>query len=544
MGPLPYDIAIVGLGPVGAAAANLCGAAGLRTIVIEKAASPYGLPRAIHFDAEAMRIFQSVGLADEIAAITRPLQGSVYLGCDGHAIRTFRARDTRHSLGWPASNLFYQPRLEAILKAGAERFASVEVMTDLEQIGLTAWPDRVTLEVRDEAGLRQIEARYVLACDGASSPIRKRLGVSLDDMRFEERWLVIDAFVTGPMQWPDLYDIPAEVRAGDVSLMVCDPARPTTLIPGAGRHRRWEYMLMEDEADADVLRPEAIRALVGDWIDPQHFELARAAVYRFHGLVAREWRKDRVFLMGDAAHQTPPFFGQGMCHGLRDAAQLVWKLRMVLDGVADQTLLDTYQAEREGHVRSIITASVTAGAAVCIRDPDQAKDRDRRFRAEEAARHGVTVAMTDIVPPLLKGVIDGRTGGARFPQPPVMIAGRSVRLDDQLAGRFTLLTLEPPEADTMSDAAGSIWATVNGQTLHIGGDGRTGLQDPSSDLRTWFEVHDARWVVVRPDRYVFGTARTTAEVGDLIFQLNHQLQLIPNPRRQSEPRRLTMETNR
>lgn len=529
------DIAIIGYGPVGAAAANLCGRAGLSTVVVERNLEPYPLPRAIHFDAEAMRIFQSVGLADELAEMTRPMGGSCYLGVDGRPIRNFFSRDLRATLGWPASNLFYQPELESLLQKGVRRFPQVEVrrgwsLTTVEQDDDAA---TVTIAPTDGGDPRRLRARYVLACDGASSPTRKHLGIGLDDMGFEERWLVVDAFVSGPMRWPEALEIPDDVRDGRRSLMLCDPAGPATLIPGRGDHRRWEYMLPGPESDAEAQASDAIRARLADWIDPADVQIARAAVYRFHGLVAHDWRRGRVFLIGDAAHQTPPFFGQGMCHGLRDAAQLVWKLKLVFDGAADDALLDSHQAERDPHVRTILNASVAAGAAVCILDPAEAEARDARFRAEEAALAGKTVAMTDVVPPITAGVIDGAGGrgaGLRLPQPPVEIDGEPRRLDDLLDGRFALLSFEPEPSDRLKADIAGAWRCLRGQRLTLGRRATAGgVVDVSGHLERWMVEHGARWLLVRPDRYVFGGAADPEELGQLLQRLFTALHLNADP---------------
>ena len=227
------DLLIVGLGPVGAVAANLAGAAGLSTIVIERNEEPYKKPRAVVFDAEIMRVFASIGLADEIAAVTKPLGGSVYLGADRKPIRTFRAHPRAHALAWWPSNLFYQPQLEAILRAGIRRFANVTVLSGCEVTGIEQTREGARVRASRQVGDQVIvDARFTLAADGASSTIRKALGIGLDDIGFEERWLVIDTLVDGPMRWPQDHDIPPEVKAGDFSLMVCDPNRPCTLIPG------------------------------------------------------------------------------------------------------------------------------------------------------------------------------------------------------------------------------------------------------------------------------------------------------------------------
>ncbi len=389
-----FDVAIVGLGPVGAVAANLAGAAGLRTIVVERGDQPYVMPRAIVFDAEIMRIFSSIGLAKEVAAATRALEGSIYLGADGKPIRAFRARPRSHELQWHPSNLFYQPELERILRNGLLRFPNVTVLREKEVVGVQKGDGSSELAVaaaRTTPGpgsdARQIvRSKFVLACDGASSTVRKLLRIALEDIGFEERWLVLDALVNGALQWPTVYAVPEEVRSGRYSLMVCDPARPATLIPGVGRHRRWEYMVMEYEKDDDVLGETWLSQRLAQWVEPSDVEIVRSAVYRFRALIADRWREQNIFLLGDAAHQTPPFYGQGMCHGIRDAAQLMWRLCLVKDGAASVAALDSYQIERAPHVREIIAASVMAGAEVCKLDPAAARARDIEFRRVELER--------------------------------------------------------------------------------------------------------------------------------------------------------------
>ena len=515
---LTADIAVVGLGPVGAAAANLAAASGFKTVVLDRDDAPFAQPRAIVFDAEVMRIFASFGLASTIEPITRPLGGSVYLGADGRRIRTFRSPGPSYPGGWAPSNLFYQPELETKLRNNLAVFAGMHVETGCVATGVEnhAAGARVLARRRDGSEL-VVEARYVLACDGASSTLRKALGIGLEDIGFEERWLVLDALMKGPMRWPGKYDIPPEVRDGGFSLMICDPAGPATIIPGRGDHRRWEYMLSPAETDADAVSPDALARRLSDWADPAAVEVVRTAVYRFRALMARRWRNGSVFLLGDAAHQTPPFFGQGMCHGVRDAAQLIWKLRLVEDGRAEPDLLDSYQAEREPHVREIITASVAAGAAVCITDPDQARARDEEFRALEAAREGKAVAMTDVVPPIRAGLIRGPGGGQRLPEFPVKRDGRTGALDDHLANRFTLLSTTP--VDTRAAAPWARWRALGGQELVLSANDGGALIDVDGRFADWMKRHPAQAVLVRPDRYLFGAGDPVSLIEDLLDAL-------------------------
>lgn len=510
-----YDLVIVGLGPVGAVAANLAGAAGFRTLVIERSATPYAQPRAIVFDAEIMRVFDSIGLGEAIIAVTRPLGGSIYLGADRQPIRTFRAPDPAHDRAWFPSNLFFQPQLEALIRDGIARFVHVEVAHEHEVTGIEPLERGARMTIRSASGSRLVEARFVLACDGASSLVRKSMGVPLDDIGFEERWLVVDTHVGGPMRWPDTYGVPAEVRDGRYSLMVCDPARPATLIPGVGRHRRWEYMLLAGEHPDDLIPENWLRERLALWVDPADVELLRSAVYRFRALIAERWRVGDVFLLGDAAHQTPPFFGQGMCHGIRDAAQLIWKLKLVADGVASPALLDSYQTEREPHVRAIVAASVAAGAAVCTLDPAEARARDAAFRRLEAERAGKPVAMTDVVPPIIEGIIDTISGGMRLPEFAFAAADGAVRRVDELLGdRFALLTLDAPDLDSPAGAA-----RIGLTRIAVGG----ALADRDGALASWLGQRTSRWAIVRPDRYVHSTGSGADALDEAFATLLAQL---------------------
>jgi 3-(3-hydroxy-phenyl)propionate hydroxylase len=284
---------------------------------------------------------------------------------------------------------------------------------------------------------------------------------------------------------------------------VCDPARPSTLIPGVGRHRRWEYMLLPGERDDDVVGSEWLRQQLSQWIDPQDVEIVRSAVYRFRALIAQRWRINNVFLLGDAAHQTPPFYGQGMCHGIRDAAQLMWKLDLVLNDVSTARLLDSYQVEREPHVREIVAASVSAGAQVCILDPEAAVARDKEFRRIEFERRNAPVAITDVVPPIRAGIIDSYTGGMRLPELAVT-TGDGRPLDDMLAGRFTLLT-RCEEADDLPAELAAGWQRIAGQTLRVGAanDSDCPVRDASGEVSNWLAQRQAFCAIVRPDRYVY-----------------------------------------
>jgi 3-(3-hydroxy-phenyl)propionate hydroxylase len=515
-----YEVAIVGCGPVGAIAANLFGHAGLRTLVIEREAEPYPLPRAVHIDHEMMRIFQSVGLADAVLPLMREAQGHIHIGADGGMIRYLGSAGLPKRFGWANDYFFFQPELERALQAGMSRFPQVALRRGVALTALEQTQDGVTLTTQGAKGAQRVNARYVVACDGANSFVRKTLGSRLDDLQFHEPWLVVDAEVDGPISFPAFTGVPAGADLQHLSVMLCDPARPATLVPGRGSHRRWEFMLLPGEQDDEMMQPDRVQALVAPYVRGAPHRIIRAATYRFHGLIAERWQHDGIFLAGDAAHQTPPFFGQGMCHGVRDVANLAWKFAMVMRGSAHPALLDTYQAEREPHVRAVVAAAIAAGRYICERDPAAARKRDETLRA--AMGKPAPASASDLIPPIRAGIVDqsgeARPGtGARFVQPFVDFGGRRMLLDDATGGGFVLLA---SSADVALTGVQQAWfERIGGRTFVIG----DSLGDADGDLAAWLAAHDAAAVLLRPDSYVYGIARDAADVARLVAALGSDL---------------------
>jgi 3-(3-hydroxy-phenyl)propionate hydroxylase len=472
------DVLVVGLGPVGAAMAALLARRGVSVIAIERDTVIYPLPRAVHFDHEIMRILQELGVADEVARHALANPGYEFRTADGQLLMSF-APDLDAPSGWASGYMFHQPSLEAALRdvIATETAADMRIGWRLDDLAYDA--DGVTAQVSGPDSAAEIRARYLVGCDGASSPVRQVLGIGLSDYGFDEPWLVVDV-KTRP-----------GARLPGVNLQVCDPARPTTcVLSGPGRHR-WEFMLLPDETADDVLRDGFIESLIAPW-DCGPIEIERRAVYRFHGLVAERWRVGRVLLAGDAAHQTPPFAGQGMCSGLRDAANLAWKLDAVLSGEADDALLDTYQPEREPHARALIELAIGMGRVVCTLDRDAAAARDREMLQRVA--EGAPPLPPLRTAPFSQGcILAGSPGaGELFPQPTCGDGHRRLRLDDGLGEGPWLISRRPAVAR--------------------GGPALRHLDEPmlapfQVDLLRWLDAHAADAVLVRPDRYVFGTGK-------------------------------------
>jgi 3-(3-hydroxy-phenyl)propionate hydroxylase len=348
------DVLVVGCGPVGVMAALRCAQRGLQVIAIDRSIEVYPLPRAIGMDDEIQELMARAGLIDEFRTYSKPMPGGEFTDGDGNRIVGIELPDgTVGALGHPPIVAFDQPSLERSL-----RRAAVEAGVDM-RLGLDAYAivnlgpaagDGIRVRVGDDDGESDLTARWLVAADGAKSTIRSLRGISMVDQGFDQTWLVVDTTLLDP----DL-DLPRLAR------QQCGADRVCTLVPGPGRHRRWEFQLRHDEHRDDVLEPDAIAAFLAPWGTPEQLHVDRSAVYRFHATVAETFRDGPVFLAGDAAHQMPPFNGQGMCTGMRDVENLSWKLAAVAHGNCGDGLLDTYDEERRPHATEQVAHSVDSG---------------------------------------------------------------------------------------------------------------------------------------------------------------------------------------
>lgn len=487
MSKFDCDLLVIGLGPAGDALAALASLQGLSVIAVDREADIYPLPRAAVFDHEVMRIFQMIGMADRIAPLCRKPDYYRFLTARREVLLEFPVADNTVS-GWAETYALHQPGVERVLR---DRLAelSVDVRLRTHFVAMEQDSAGVTAILRGDAGESRVRARYMVGCDGAWSPVRQALDVGLFDYQFDEPWLVLDTIVD---------------EQGDLPLLceqICDPARPVTYMAMSGNRFRWEFMLKPGEQPQDLLDDAVINRLVEPWGCVDRMKVERKAVYRFHGLVADQWRKGRVLLAGDAAHQMPPFAGQGMCSGIRDAANLAWKLARVVRGDADDGLLDSYQLEREAHVRTIIETAIAMGKIVCLQDEEAAQRRDAEMLARRAAgEQAVSVDYPALVEGCLAG---GPQSGALFPQP---VAGER-RLDELLDFDAALIGPDLPAHLPMGVRRLDLDAPD--------------MADFAEPIRDWLAAAGARAVLVRPDRHVFGTG----EPEELIRQWSHALRL-------------------
>ncbi|MDP3907557.1 bifunctional 3-(3-hydroxy-phenyl)propionate/3-hydroxycinnamic acid hydroxylase [Novosphingobium sp.] len=459
-----YDVLVCGGGPTGVTLAILLGQQGLSVLVVEKEASIYPLPRAAHIDHETMRVFQQVGIADKLMETCQLTDRYDFLNAKGKILLRFDGSSAIGPGGWPIANMIHQPALEAVLRAQLENCPTVELRSSTELKAYRDAADGIVATVADATGEREVRARYLVGADGARSPVREAAAIEFDDLGFEEPWLVVDAIVIDRSRLPK------------VNLQICDPARPTTcVLMGEGRHR-WEFMIKPGEDPDEVSSDASIERLLKPWNVEGAVTLERKAVYTFRARVARSWRKAHVLLAGDAAHQTPPFAGQGLCSGIRDAANLSWKLAQVVQGKAPSSLLDSYQPEREPNVRATIEMAIMMGRTVCITNRFSAFIRDTKFRIARALN--LTPDGPPAYPPISRGAIMAGTAaaGSYFPQ---FIADDGTRLDDRLGTGHWLISRQDLSEPQLAPFA--------------------------APLGRWLDRHGADAVLVRPDRYVFGT---------------------------------------
>jgi 2-polyprenyl-6-methoxyphenol hydroxylase-like FAD-dependent oxidoreductase len=520
------DVAIVGYGPVGQALAALLGRQGHRVGVFERYREIYRLPRAVHLDHEIMRLLQSLDLAQLLAEEMVAVPDYQWFGADGELLLRFDVQGLAPS-GWESDYMFFQPEFERAIDRHACAHPCVSVERGMVAERLIDAGDCVQLVLRrvveEEAGglaltgeTRTVGARWLVGADGANSFVRDASGITRRDLGFQERWLVVDA---EPHDMAALAHLP-------IASQRCDPARPTTIVQSGPSHRRWEFMLLPGEQPADFEDPERVWALLEPWYRPEDGTLTRSAVYEFRSMLADQMRKGRVLLVGDAAHLTPPFLGQGLCSGLRDAANVAWKLDLVMRGLASEDLLDTVDPERQPQNEAIIRMAMELGKLLCQLDPQAAAERDKVLR------------QADPPPPALPPLSDG---ALRLPADPDPLAGRlSVQglvaragregLFDDVVGRgFQLIAAAGDPRAQLSPEQRALIDVLDMTVASLDADPPQGIRDLDERLGGWLSEHDVHAVLVRPDFYVFGSVPSQAELPALLDDLRTQLHLTSTP---------------
>jgi 2-polyprenyl-6-methoxyphenol hydroxylase-like FAD-dependent oxidoreductase len=505
-----YDVIIVGGGPVGQVLAVLLGRRGWRIGLLDKQPVPYRLPRAVHFDGEVARLLQAVGVTDEEGAWTQPLDAYEWRNAAGEVLLRLQAEGVAPTCGWPVSTMFSQPELERRLAEQLTTVPTVEVHRGWEVTAVAQDDAAVTVTARAGDGrTRTVVGPWLVGCDGAASFVRDAAGITTEDLGYFFDWLIVDVIPDEPGSWEPL------------NIQVCDPRRPTTAVSGGPGRRRWEFMALPGETRSDLADEATAWRLIEPWgMTPGTARIERHAVYTFAARIATQWRQGRVLLAGDAAHQMPPFAGQGFCSGVRDAANLEWKLDLVLSGRAPAGLLDSYATERAPNARTMIDLSIDLGRIICVPDEAEAAARDTAMVA--AARESGPVPLPP-PPPIGPGALvagDPHAGQAWI-QGRVTSDGRTGRFDDVVGRGWVLLGADADSTVGLSDDAAAWWAALGGRTVHVG-PGRSTV-DVDGTYREWLARHGIAAVLVRPDFIVFATTAQPDGVDDLVRSLRAAL---------------------
>lgn len=550
------DVIIVGAGPVGLTIANTLGMAGISTLVIERLAQIIDYPRAIGIDDESLRTLQAIGLSDKVQAHITPDHWMRFLTADGQCFASIEPKTDE--FGWSRRNAFIQPQVDKILFEGLKRFAHVEVLFGHEATDIRQDADSVSLILQDESkSTRSIRARYLVACDGGNSGIRRTLGVPFEGRTKPNQWIVVDV-KNDPVGTPHID-------------MCCDPDRPYVSAALPHGIRRFEFMVMPGETEEELSKPENLAKLMGKVVPhPEQVDYIRKRVYTHNARLAATFRVQRILLAGDAAHIMPVWQGQGYNSGMRDANNLAWKLALVVKGMSSDGLLDTYEDERRPHARSMIHLSEVAGDIFAPESPMAAKARDKlmlalnavppvkqyfaemRFKPMPRYEKGVVVlpARSERSAPLL-GFID-RAGdtplgrlvglmaekkesvvgrllsglepplntpvGRMFIQPRVTTEnGDILRLDDAIGTGFSVIAWGTDPTYGMSTAVREFWERLGTRFVRVkplvqmahpeeSGNGVLVLGDTQGRIKDWFGRHTKSIAFIRPDRFVAAMA--------------------------------------
>ena len=488
-------VVIVGAGPTGITAATKLAQYGVDVLVLDRWDDVYPQPRAVHLDDEVYRLVASLGCASEFAAISRPARGLQLRDRNFRVLAQFHRECAESANGYPQANMFDQPEFEAMLRRNLKHFPHAVVRGNAEVTGaVPIGSDKVQVTFTDRVTGREhrVETTYLLGCDGANSMVRTAIGACMEDFTFQQRWLVVDVATTADLgQWDGVHQ-------------VCDPHRASTYMRIGDARYRWEFRLIGDETADDYGTLAAVYPLLRPWLSgvaPDELELLRVAEYTFRAQVADRWRRGHMFLLGDAAHLTPPFIGQGLCAGLRDAMNLAWKLAGVVSGWLPESVLDTYEQERVPHARYMIRFALAMGAAMTA-----GGETGNLLRRVVVPRlhliPGVREKIVDSTTPALHGtelVLKQRgrrqLAGRLCPNSALPDGGR---LDAVIGRKFAVITAIPLDSAQQAEMTRRGAVVVNAH--------------PGTELALWLQAGRARVAVVRPDRTVMCAGRDVGEV--------------------------------
>lgn len=483
------DVVIVGCGPTGATLSLLLARAGVTSHIIERERNLYPLPRAVHFDGQIMRVFQTIGIADALNKVVRFNPGMRFFDPEGTLLLDWPRPTQVGEDGWHTSYRFHQPDLESLLRSAINQSSLIGLQTGAEVVAVkqTELSVKVSYTLGDDNNKETIRAKYVVGCDGARSAIRQQINPDMHDFGFNEHWLVIDALLKTPK--PEL---------GDFTIQYCGAERPATYVRGPNNRRRWEISLKPEDQLDSFKHTDACWALLENWISPDDAIIERSAVYEFNSAIASQWRDRRLLIAGDAAHLTPPFMGQGMCSGIRDVYNLAWKLaRCCRQG--NDSLLDSYETERVPHVTEYITTAIKLGAV--INSCSTQESLSQAFTQDDG-----TVQMKSLNPRLGPGIGENADAhrGQWFAQARL---SNGELMDDVVGYEPVLITLN------------AIRETCEAQLKISHLQCKLLAADSEPDLRRLLHKLNSLAILIRPDRYIAASAQSANQLDALLKAL-------------------------
>lgn len=521
MNSLPdTDVAIIGAGPVGTLLAILVGKTGKSVTLVERWPTIYDRPRAVTMDHEVARILATFGIdCDNDPAIQYHEELYYWKNAKLEDLQIVDWKSVSSS-SWRVTYWFNQPELETRLLAIAAEIPTIKLIRGWEAVSVVQDSSGVCAELQETKeltgtnGQRQtLKASFLVGCDGANSFVRDQLGIGFIDKGYFFDWLILDMvpnkeYKMSPSQW-----------------QLCDPKRPTTLVPGGPGRRRWEFMVLPGESTEEIAKPESAWILLEPWgLSPKNAQLERSAVYRFQARWAEQWRVGRCMIAGDAAHLMPPFAGEGMCAGFRDAVALSWRLNAIIEGKLDEVVLDSYESERIHHAKHYIDFSQQLGNIICITDEHEAAERDRLMKAELAARNYEPIT-GDLVH-LGTGIWcdDSAGAGELSTQGFVEVSGKRDRFDQIVGQGWMVVGLDVNPAEALSAQQLESLNFLGGRTVKIGAVGcDCDAVDVDGTYAQWMNSLNAQYFILRPDFYVAASANSAADINQRFDQVLSKL---------------------
>tara|TARA_B100000427_G_scaffold318141_1_gene314995 strand:+ start:1054 stop:2514 length:1461 start_codon:yes stop_codon:yes gene_type:complete len=482
-----YDVTIVGFGPVGGTLANLIALNGFSVLILEKEKSYYPLPRAVHFDDEIMRVFQTIGIAKDFLKYTIINKGTKFVNSKGKTILDWPRPRKVTDNGWYPSYRFNQPDLERQLRKKLKKYKKVKIIQSSQVNEINNFKNhvKITFENTSDKILKQVKSKYVVGCDGANSTTRKQIGTKMDNLGFTQRWAVVDLILK-----KNKNNLP------DRTIQFSNPKQPATYCRNVGKRRRWEFAIRNKLNEKTILSDKYIWNFLSPWLNKNQAFLERKTIYTFVSAISRKWKKGRIFIAGDAAHLMPPFMGQGMCAGIRDISNLAWKITKCLRHKHDNKLLNTYQSERFSNVKEYIETTMRMGEFV------NAVENIQITKNISSLNDG-TKSMQSIKPKLGFGLGEkkDKKRGEIFPYFKLK-TGKN--LDDKFSKKPLLLYSSEIKRN-ISNKFNSI------ELSHVQG------------LLNYFKKNNLKALIVRPDRFILASIKSEKSIKKILKKNSNYL---------------------